>query len=238
MAMLDRETVRAKVWGELACFTRPEAKVERVSYPVMTPSAARGVLEAIFWKPEFEWHIRRICVLRPIQFISIRRNEVQGVISEQSVKQWMQDPTQFEPYLADSMKRTVDGGYGQNRTQRNTLALRDVAYIIEAQVRLRGSRDASLFEKYRGILQRRLEKGQCYHRPYLGIREYVAYFAPPEGDETLVDDSRELGLMLLDIEHGAPAKPLFAEARLVKGVLDVDEMRRAMWSDQREAVTP
>jgi CRISPR-associated protein Cas5d len=230
--MLDREIVQAKVWGELACFTRPEAKVERVSYPVMTPSAARGVLEAICWKPEFEWYIRRIRVLRPIQFTSIRRNEVQGVLPEASVKAWMADPGSFEPYLADSAGR--EGLQGENRTQRNTLALRDVAYVIEASVRLRQSGDAGLLRKYREMFLRRLAKGQCFHHPYLGIREYAADFGEPGDTDSPVSDTRDMGLMLLDVRHGPKnhKEPIFASARLDAGVLDVE----AMWHESEGRV--
>jgi len=224
--VLDREVVRLKVEGELACFTRPEAKVERVSYPVMTPSAARGVLEAICWKPEFSWHVRRILVLKPIQFVSIRRNEVQDTIPVGEVHKWMRDPATFEPYLADSAGRY--GPQGENRTQRNTLALRDVAYVIEASVRLRNGGDATNLVKYRGMFERRAERGQCYHHPYLGIREYAATFTAAGGAEERVDDSRDLGLMLLDVEYAATGnRPLFAPAKLEAGVLDVEAMREA-----------
>ncbi|PUU90211.1 type I-C CRISPR-associated protein Cas5c [Halanaerobium sp.] len=119
------DPVKVKVWGELACFTRPDMKVERVSYQVMTPSAARGILSSIFWKPEFDWVIQKIQVLNPIRHISIRRNEVKSKISPGSVKQWMKKKD-HDHYYAD-----------KDRTQRNTLALRDVSYIIEANVRLK-----------------------------------------------------------------------------------------------------
>ena len=136
-------TVSVKVWAPYACFTRPELKVERLSYPAMTPSAARGVLEAILWRPQMQWHVRRITVLRPwlppvppdgtpYWLVGVRRNEIQGKIAPLAVKRWIADNTTFEPYLVDSAGR--EGAGGQNRTQRNTLALRNVAYLIEASV--------------------------------------------------------------------------------------------------------
>src|SRR5690242_4379710 len=122
--------VSVKVWGELACFTRPELKVERLSYPVMTPSAARGILDAILWKPQMNWHVRRITVLPPVaraaararlpyQMVAVRRNEISARISPRDVTKWMKEPSKFEPYYVDSAGRESAGG--QNRTQRNTL---------------------------------------------------------------------------------------------------------------------
>lgn len=234
--MLDHEVVRLKVMGELACFTRPEAKVERVSYPVMTPSAARGVLEAICWKPEFQWYVRRILVLREIQYVCIRRNEVQGTIPVKKVRDWMRNPASFEPYLADSAG--VHGPQGENRTQRNTLALRDVAYIIEASVELRNGSRATDLAKYREMFLRRAERGQCYHHPYLGIREYAADFMLPDSHEQPITDSADLGLMLFDVEYTPQRnRPLFAPAKLEAGVLDVEAMRREAKPGEPEEVT-
>ena len=136
-------TVSVKVWAPYACFTRPELKVERLSYPVVTPSGARGVLEAILWRPQMRWHVRRITVLRPwlppvppdgmpYWLVGVRRNEIQGKIAPLAVKRWIADAATFEPYLVDSAGR--EGAGGQSRTQRNTLALRNVAYLIEASV--------------------------------------------------------------------------------------------------------
>src|SRR5579871_6836792 len=191
--------VSVKVWGELACFTRPELKVERVSYPVMTPSAARGVLDAILWKPQMTWHVRRIVVLQPIgrpvdpgrppyEMVAVRRNEISGRISPSSVRKWVSDPASFEPYYVDSAGRDSIGG--QNRTQRNTLALRDVAYVIHATPVLTGRANQprtklpgpdedpgpDSITKYVGMFQRRVAKGQCFHRPYFGCREFACQF--------------------------------------------------------------
>lgn len=223
--------VKVKVWGPWACFTRPELKVERVSYPVMTPSAARGVLEAILWKPEFRWVIRRILVLREIRFQGVRRNEVQKRISAKNVAGWMRIPSSY----ADAAGREEGG----NRTQRNTLALRDVAYLIEAEARLTpmanqlrrrpaGADEApgpDTVEKYEVMFNRRVERGQCFHRPCLGLREFAADFGPPDGSEKPVADSRDLGRMLYDIAYlPGNRKPVFFDAaRLFKdGVLIAD----------------
>lgn len=244
--MLDTNTIRLKVWGPLACFTRPELKVERVSYPLMTPSAARGVLDAILFKkrtigegnstrevPAFRWHIRRIRAVEPPgsppaahSFISIRRNEIQGKIAPRTVMGWAREPETFEPYLVDSAGR--DDVQGQNRTQRNTLALRDVAYIIEASVRLLDSDDATELVKYREMFQRRAENGQCFHRPYLGCREFACDFAPADphdGSETPVTRlDGTLGLMLYDIRFGEGGQnlPGFFHADVRNGVLHCD----------------
>src|SRR5262249_52253845 len=134
-------SVSVKVWGDFALFTRPELKVERFSYPIMTPSAARGVLDAILFKPEMYWHVRRITALEPwwlpsepdrlpFRFIGIRRNEIQRKIAPRKVEAWIRDPATFEPYLVDSAGR--EGAQGENRTQRNTLALHHVAYVVDA----------------------------------------------------------------------------------------------------------
>ena len=155
-------TIHLRTWGDLACFTRPEMKVERVSYPVITPSAARGLLESILYKPQFRWQVRRIAVKKPIRFLAFRRNEVKSRLS----------PRNPEPLLAD-----------EDRTQRNTLALRDVEYVIEASLHLTplanlprrkppcedepGGEDSLV--KYLAMFQRRAEKGQCFAQPSLWL---------------------------------------------------------------------
>lgn len=215
-----------KVWADYACFTRPEFGAERVSYPVMTPSAARGVLEAIFWKPEFTWKIREIHVLKPIQHFSIVRNEMNSWQSASSAK----NPDYR--YFAD-----------EDRAQRHTLGLRNVAYVIKADMQLKAH--ANVDEaKYRDQFRRRVKKGQCHHQPYLGTREFSAFFSEPEPDrDRLINHSDELGLMLLDMEFtptsgdatleyfthdesGAKvtkgkAQPRFFRAQLENGILRV-----------------
>lgn len=200
-----------RVWGDLACFTRPELKVERVSYEVMTPSAARGILEAIFWKPEVVWRVERIKVLQPIRYLSFLRNEVDQVLAPSTVGGWMKSG-EVTPLLAD-----------EHRAQRHTLALRDVAYVIEARLALRPSAADGL-AKYVAQFQRRVDKGQCHVRPCLGCREFPAHFAPAEGDEQPIDHTDDLGQMLFDLRYGGPdgrADPVFFAARLESGVLEV-----------------
>lgn len=204
-------TLDVRVWGELACFTRPEMKVERVSYPVMTPSAARGLLQAIFWKPECAWRVREIQVLRPVSYISLVRNEVDARQSADSAQGWMRDGR---------------GGFDamEHRAQRHTLALRDVAYVVKADVVLvdnpRG--DAA---KYRDQFRRRVERGQCFSAPYLGTRECSAFFAPADGTEQPIDRDEALGQMLFDLDYApgktGAARPRFFDARLEHGVLHV-----------------
>ena len=199
-----------RVWGNWACFTRPEMKVERVSYPVMTPSAARGVLEAIFWKPQFTWRVERIAVLKDIQYQSILRNEVNSPASERTARGWARQ----------------GGGYAAaaDRTQRHTLALRDVAYVIEAQVDVKpGVGDDPA--KFRDQFRRRVAKGRCFARPYLGCREFAADFAAPDDQELPIERTEDLGPVLLDLEYADDGSgrgtPRFFDARLERGVLHV-----------------
>jgi len=205
---LEYSPLRVKVWGDFACFTRPEMKVERVSYPVMTPSAARGVLEAIFWKPECSWRVREIWVLNPIKQFSIRRNEINEKQSHRAVAGW----------------QAKGGGYysDEDRAQRHTLALRDVAYIIRADIALRPHADSDV-AKYRDQFRRRVQRGQCLHRPALGCREFVADFCEPNGTENPLEITDDLGLMLGDLDYGAGgrARPVFFNARLENGILRV-----------------
>jgi len=214
--MPERSPLRVKVEGDLACATRPEMKVERVSYDLITPSAARGILESIFWKPAFKWRIQRIRVLRPIRRISVMRSEVTKQASVRSAKGWAKEGEGH--YFADD-----------DHTQRHTLALRDVAYVIEANVHRVGYGKDEHPAKYRDQFRRRVERGQCYHRPYLGCREFAARFAPPDGSEAPPDElagqTRPLGRMLFDIDYDADeegrGKPVFFNARLEDGVLDL-----------------
>ncbi len=195
--------VSVKIWGDYACFTRPEMKVERVSYDVITPSAARGVLEAIFWKPEFYWMIRRIEVLKPIRTFSLVRNEVKTLAST----------------------RGTPINIGDDRTQRHTLGLRDVVYIIHADAVLRDHATDDV-AKYRDQFRRRLDKGQCYHRPYLGCREFACDFSKPDGSEAPIDMTADLGYMLLDIEYTKTGMtPHFFRAEINQGVIEVPEVR-------------
>lgn len=209
--VLKSRQMRLKVWGQNACFTRPEMKVERVSYDVMTPSAARGVLEAILWKPAIVWRITQIDVLRPIKWESVRRNEVGAVMSARS-----------------------DGIFiEEERQQRAGLILRDVEYIVHAFFEMtEKAGPADNVIKFEEMFQRRAENGQCFHRPYLGCREFAAHFKPVLKDEPLpeaIGESRDLGWILYDIRHdnnadingihlcGDGCRPYFFRASLNKG---------------------
>lgn len=257
--------VSVKVWGALACFTRPEFKVERVSYPVMTPSAARGILEAILFKPEFSYAITRIEVLRPLRFISIRRNEVQKVVDlKRAADKWITGAEPVEHLLSDIKARYVEDkevkrqiaqsnpllGQEDNCTQRNMLALADVAYNIFAHIvlqreksklksRFGGLRPIDNLRKYQAAFTRRVTKGQCFHRPALGCRELFAHFAPV--DANVADENGEplpteplktygvgdvgepIGRMLYDIAYtkeGQRMRAEFFDAIVKRGVLD------------------
>ena len=211
--------IRLHVWGERACFTRPEMKVERVSYDVITPSAARGLLEAILWKPQIRWVVDRIHVLRPIRFQSFRRNEVGAKISAVNAER--------------AMRAGTTAGLGlvveENRQQRAATLLVDVAYVIEAHFELTakaGPDDTPA--KYITMFNRRAAAGQCFHRPCLGTREFPADFAllaeaDPLPLSTLpaADRDKDFGWMLHDIDFANGNTSRFFRARLADGVLDV-----------------
>jgi len=216
--------VRLRVWGEQACFTRPEMKVERVSYDVITPSAARGILEAIYWKPQIAWRIDRIHVLKPIRWTSIRRNEVASKVP-------------------DAARRAMTTGKGrlglyvdEDRQQRATTLLRDVDYVIEAHFDLVDRNESPA--KHFDIARRRIEKGQVFHQPYLGCREFPAAFewvGPPEAIPPTPDElrgsPRDLGYMLHDIDHASGRTARFFRATMIDGVIDVPP------SDSMEVLT-
>jgi len=204
-----------RVWGERACFTRPEMKVERVSYDVMTPSAARGVLEAILWKPQMRWIVERIDVLKPIRKASVRRNEVGQKASIENLLNAM---------AGRSARFGID--IKDARQQRAAIILRDVKYLLHARIGLseRAGPEDSI-EKYIQMFRRRAAAGQCFHRPYLGTREFAAEFVLIEGElPPPIADNRDLGWMLYDIDYStAKPMPLFFEAKLVAGSLSVPD---------------
>ena len=210
--------VKLKVWGERACFTRPEMKVERVSYDVITPSAARGILDAIHWKPAIRWSVDRIHVLKPIRFESIRRNEVGGKLSPASVAKAMKAGS------TSGLANNVD----EDRQQRAATILRDVAYVIEAHFDLtpKAGPDDSV-GKHLDIFNRRARKGQCFQMPCMGVREFPAHFqlleegdAIPEKHESLQPE-RDLGWMLHDIDFDKNMTPRFFRAQMSGGVIEV-----------------
>ncbi len=208
--------IRLKVWGDYGCFTRPEMKVERVSYDVMTPSAARGVLEAIHWKPAIRWQIDAIHVLEPIRFQSIRRNEVGHKAPASKIK--------------SAMKRGDLEGLGilvdEDRQQRAATVLVKPAYVLEAHFELTDKAGPDDNEaKHLDIFNRRARRGQCFNQPCLGAREFSAAFEWISPDAPLpeaIGETRDLGFMLYDIDHGARGRPsMFFHARLENGVVKV-----------------
>ena len=233
------KTFCLEVWGDYACFTRPEMKVERVSYDVITPSAARAIFEAVFWKPAFEWKIKKIEVLNPIKWMNLRRNEVGAVASEKSSGIIIED----------------------NRQQRAGLFLKDVRYRIHAELSFipvskrksnsqRKSQELDLFssddepvhenenpEKYNSMFERRAKKGQCVFQPYLGCREFSCFFklVDPEKEPALpIPETRDLGFMLYDMDYSGIKNPekigstsdikaCFFRAKLENGVVNVPD---------------
>lgn len=209
-------SVKVEVWGPYACFSRPELKVERASYEVPTPSAARGILDAIFWHPGLHWIVDKIYVLNPIRFTNIRRNEVKSTV------------------MASNVKTVMTGGGGklylntkEDIQQRAALVLQDVRYVIEAHFDM--TNKAALSDnpgKFSDIMNRRLEKGQCYNQPCFGTREFPASFRKWDGGGIpTIDETRELGIMLYDIDYSDPKNitPMWFRARLEKGVVHVSE---------------
>lgn len=210
--------IRILVWGDRACFTRPEMKVERVSYDVITPSAARGILDAIHWKPAIRWSVDRIHVLKPIHFESIRRNEVGGKLSPASVAKAIKAGS------TAGLANYVD----EDRQQRAATILRDVAYVIEAHFDLtpKAGPDDSV-GKHLDIFNRRARKGQCFQMPCMGVREFPAHFQLLEGDDALpakhesLQPDRDLGWMLHDIDFDKNMTPRFFRAQMAGGVIEV-----------------
>ena len=209
-------SVKVEVWGEYACFSRPELKVERMSYDVMTPSAARGLLEAIYWHPGLKWIVDKIYVLEPIRFTNIRRNEVKSKMSVSNVRSVMNGGS-AELFISTS----------DDIQQRAATVLRDVRYVIEAHFIMTDKAAITDNEgKFSDIMRRRLEKGQCYHQPCFGCREFPANFRKWEGGEIRTayqDENRDLGLMLYDMDYSDPENisPMFFRARLENGVLHI-----------------
>ncbi len=204
-----------EVSGDFACFTRPEMKVERVSYDVMTPSAARSVFEAILWKPAIRWEVKCIEVLKPIRWISVRRNEVASKVSVRNAQTAM-----------GTGKGNLALYVEEDRQQRAGLLLRDVAYRIHAELVPVGDDARSNPAKYREMFQRRAEKGQCVNQPYLGCREFAARFRlvdQPADEAPAIDETRDLGWMLFDMDFTAvnDAKPQFFRADMQHGVIDL-----------------
>lgn len=205
--------IKLRVWGPYACFTRPEMKVERVSYDVITPSAARGILEAIYWKPEIRWVIDRIYVLNPIRFMNIRRNEVSKKIPPSNIKKAMRDG--FSP-----LELFIEN----DRQQRAAIILRQVDYVIEAHFEHTGQGEPN-DGKHLDMFNRRAREGRCFMQPYLGCREFPAYFRLLENDEPIpasqIKGKVDLGYMLHDIDFTDDMTPYFFRAEINDGVIVV-----------------
>ncbi|MCK4257576.1 MAG: type I-C CRISPR-associated protein Cas5 [Halanaerobiales bacterium] len=210
--------IKLKVWGDYACFSRPEMKVERVSYDVITPSAARGILEAIHWKPAIKWVVDKIHVLNPIVFDNIRRNEVTGIISVANVKKAM-NGQQVELYQNTNSERA----------QRATLLLKNVAYVIEAHFEMTGQAgEEDTSEKHYNIFLRRARRGQCFHQPYFGCREFPVNFEFMEEEipESYYSNEKEkdLGWMLWDIDFENDMTPKFFRAQMQNGIIEIPKL--------------
>lgn len=236
------KTFCLEVTGDFACFTRPEMKVERVSYDVMTPSAARAVFESILWKPAIRWHVSKIEVLKPIKWITLRRNEVGAVVSSRNVQTAMNSGSgDLGLYIEDE------------RQQRAGLFLRDVAYRIHADFEMcdasrhkqnfphlaklrindadeqRAADEANTPAKFLNMFERRASKGQCVNQPYLGCREFAASFRlvkDAAAEAAPIAESRDLGWMLHDMDYSnrASPSPRFFRAALKNGVLDLADV--------------
>lgn len=230
-----------EVWGDLACFTRPEMKVERFSYPVITPSAARGIFDAIYWegirdnnimKPYFHWQINRIEILNYPRFISFRRNEVKDKApADSTIKSWMSGKKTPEPLLADAGKEEV-GTDQKGRTQRQTIALKDVRYRITASIVPKSKFSApEQINKFDCMFERRAKQGKCFQQPFFGCSEFPAFFeyvTPDSTKLTPIPYTQDIGWMLYDVfdlncesvKNDAPYISLF-NASVVDGILDI-----------------
>lgn len=206
-------SILMEVWGPMACFTRPEMKTERVSYDVPTPSAVRGMIESVYYHPGLRWIPDRIWVLKPIQFMNIRRNEVKSKV------------------LASAVMQEANGGKAgaivasQDIQQRAAMLLKDVHYVFEAHFDMTERANSSDNPgKFQDIVTRRLRKGACYSTPYLGCRECTAHFRQWEGGEIpAIDETRDLGYMLYDMDYSnsEAIQPMFFRARMEKGMIDL-----------------
>lgn len=214
-----------EVWGDLACFTRPELKVERFSYPVITPSSSRAIFESILWKPEFKWVIQKVKIINQPIFIALRRNEVkEKAPAERTINGWIKGNSKPEPIITDLSGEDFNG-----RTQRQTMALKNVKYQITASIKPYDQSDG-IIEKYSSQFERRASSGQCFSQPYFGCREFPAYFKLVEEDN-LIEPYKiniDIGLMLYDVfdlskKSTSLEKPFISlfRAKVVDGVMEI-----------------
>ncbi|HIR53664.1 MAG TPA: type I-C CRISPR-associated protein Cas5 [Candidatus Onthovicinus excrementipullorum] len=208
-----KSMIQVEVWGDYACFSRPELRVERMSYDVPTPSAARGIIEAIFFHPGLKWKVDKIHIINEIKFTNIRRNELKSKISADTVRSVM-----------NGNGRALYLAAAQDIAQRAATILQDVHYVIEAHFEMTDrAAPGDNPGKFQDIVKRRMERGQCYHTPYFGCREFPAYFRRwPGGPIPTIPETRDLGLMLYDLDYSDPAniQPMFFHARMENGVID------------------
>jgi CRISPR-associated protein Cas5d len=235
-----------EVWGDLACFTRPEMKVERFSYPVITPSAARGIFDAIYWegvreqsciRPYFYWQLRRIEVFKPPRYVALRRNEVKDKVpSERTIARWMAGNDAPTPIWADGGKDDL-GTDKKGRTQRQTMALKDVRYRLFADIVPHPDFRADV-GKFNAMFERRAKRGQCFQQPYFGCREFPAFFewSEPDARKTPPDISLNLGWMVYDVFDLAKPRvstvdvePFISvfDAKVQAGVLEIPDYSSA-----------
>jgi len=205
--------IKLRLWGERACFTRPEMKVERVSYDVPTPSAIRGILEAIYWKPSIRWQIDKIHVIKPIKFENIRRNELGSKLPVSNIKK--------------AMKNTnvkVQNIIEKDRQQRASLILKNVEYIIEAHFEFISDEDKNE-GKHLDMFKRRASKGQCFHQPCFGCREFPANFELFENNIPIseLQGEKDLGFMLYDMDYSDKKniQPMFFKPNMINGIIKV-----------------
>jgi CRISPR-associated protein Cas5d len=209
---------RVRMRGDFACFSRPEFSTERLSYEVITPSAARGILEAILWKPAIRWEVLRISVLSPVRWVEFRRNEVNGRVPTQAAVNAANGGSVPRNFYAD-----------EDRAQRNTVALRDIDYVIQARLLMTsaaGPQDNLI--KFREIFERRLAKGQHAYQPYFGCREFPATVTTASDEVMPISESRDLGWMLHDIAYGREREPRFFHARIENGSVEVPSWNQAV----------
>ena len=225
------KTFCLEVWGDYACFTRPEMKVERVSYDVITPSCARAIFEAIFWKPAIRWQVRKIEVLSPIKWISVRRNEVGAIMNDRSDGLFIEDNRQQRAglFLRDVRYRLHAELVFIPLGKRNKIYNPVPEYLIDQEEQAEFDRDPKDENpgKYNGMFERRARKGQCFNRPYLGCREFSCMFRlveyPEKGEDKPINETRELGFMLYDMDFTdvSDPKPAFFRSKIENGVINV-----------------
>lgn len=232
------KTFCLEVWGDYACFTRPEMKVERVSYDIITPSAARAVFEAIFWKPAFHWRIKRIEVLNPIEWINLRRNEVGAIASDKASCVYIEEKRQQRAglFLKNVKYRIFAELVFISPKNRKQTSNEISEYLIGSEGKTEKEHTDENPAKYNSMFERRARKGQCFYQPYLGCREFSCFFKLIDDSQEkaiTINETRDLGYMFYDNDYSDPndIKPAFFKARLENGIMvvpdwDSEEVRR------------